>query len=193
MIETQNKDTCDAHVCPHKMSFMLDNWVRRLVQNPRKIVGEYINKGDTVIDLGCGPGFFSIEMARMVGSKGKVVAVDLQEEMLGHVKRKATAKNLSNQIEYHQSKHDRLGLQPDEKADFILAFYMIHETPSPAAFLEEVKSLLNKNGKFLVVEPKMHVSREKYEEMLTMAEKAGFHVLDYPRKKGGLSALFTVN
>lgn len=190
--KTQTKDACGAHVCSHKIAFMLDNWVRKVIQNPRKIVGEYINEGDTVIDLGCGPGFFSIEMARIVGSKGKVIAADLQEEMLELVKRKAKKKGIADRIEYHRCKKDGVGLQPEKKADFMLAFYMVHETHNPAAFLEEVKSLLTKGGKFLVVEPRMHVNPEKYEEMIGMAEKAGFRVLDTPKKKGGRSALFTI-
>lgn len=201
MTETQSqnqnrlktKEACAAHVCPHKMAFLLNNWVRKLFQNPRKIVGEYISEGDTVVDFGCGPGFFSIEMARLVGSKGKVFAVDLQEEMLEYVKRKAAGKDIAGRIEYHRCKSDRVGLQLEKKADFMLAFYMVHETPNPAAFLEEVKLLLNKGGKFLVVEPKMHVNLEMVEEMIVMAEKAGFRVLDTPKKKGGRSVLFTVN
>lgn len=192
MTETQTKDACGAHICSHKMAFMLDNWVRKLFQNPRRIIGEYINEGDTAIDLGCGPGFFSIEMARLVGSKGKVIAADLQEEMLEHVKRKTAAKNLTGRIEFHRCKSDRIGLQLDKKADFILAFYMVHETPNPAAFFEEVKLLLSKGGKFLVVEPRMHVNREMYGKMIEWAENAGFHLLDTPGKKGGHSALFTI-
>lgn len=196
MNETQNetltRDACGAHICSHKMAFMLDNWIRKLFQNPRKIVGEYIKQGDTVIDLGCGPGFFTIEMARLVGSKGKVIAADLQEEMLEHVKRKTAAKNLTGRIEFHRCKSDCIGLQLDKKADFILAFYMVHETPNPAAFFEEVKPLLNKGGKFLVVEPRMHVNREMYGKMIELAENAGFHVLVTPKKKGGHSALFTI-
>ena len=70
------------HICPHKFSFMLDNIFRRRLQHPRKIVGEYLRPGDTVIDLGCGPGFFTIDMAKVVGPTGKVIAVDLQRSML---------------------------------------------------------------------------------------------------------------
>ena len=76
-------------VCSHDHSFFLDNFIRRLIQNPRKIVGEYIHNGDTVVDLGCGPGYFSIDMAKMVGESGHVIAVDLQPEMLEKVKKKA--------------------------------------------------------------------------------------------------------
>ena len=95
-------------------------------------------------------------------------------------------------MEFHRCKNDCIGLDLEKKADFILAYYMIHETPNPAAFLREVKTFLNKGGKFLIVEPKMHVNRQQYEEMITMAEKAGFVVLGIPPRKGGRSVLLTV-
>jgi ubiquinone/menaquinone biosynthesis C-methylase UbiE len=192
MIDEQKSCACNSHVCPHKIAFMLDNPIRKLFQNPSKVVGEYIHPGDTVIDLGCGPGFFSIPMAVMVGENGKVIAVDLQAEMLEHVKRKASTKNLAPRMKFHLCKNDSIGLELEKKADFILAYYMVHETPNPAAFLHEVKTFLNKGGKFLIVEPKMHVNRQKYEEMITMAEKAGFIVLGNPPGKGGRSVLLTV-
>lgn len=171
---------------------MLDNVFRKIVQSPRKIVGEYINEGDTVVDLGCGPGFFSVEMAKMAGKNGQVIAVDLQPEMLEKVRRKAGKKNVPERIRLHQTPGDKIGLELKQKADFILAFYMIHETPNPAAFLEEAKSLLKKDGKFLVVEPKMHVDQTKYEEMIQVAKNAGFRVLGFPKKKGGRSVLLSI-
>ncbi len=191
----QKNESCSAHVCSHKMAFMLNNWVRKLIQKPNRIVGEYISEGDTVVDLGCGPGFFSIEMAKITGPKGKVFAVDLQEEMLAYTKKKAAKKKVSNRLHYHKCETDRVGLEmgEDEKADFMLAYYMIHETPDPAAFLQEVKSLLKDGGKFLVVEPKMHVSQQLYEEMIEQAKEAGFKVLDHPSKKGGRSVLLGLN
>jgi hypothetical protein len=58
-------------VCPVERAGSLDNRFRRLLQNPRKILGPYIEEGMTVLDLGCGPGFFSIEIAQMVGKSGR--------------------------------------------------------------------------------------------------------------------------
>ncbi len=80
--------TYKGDVCSHSHSIFLDNFFRRLFQHPKRIIGEYIKEGDTAIDLGCGPGFFSIDMAKMVGSTGKIIAVDLQKEMLEKVKEK---------------------------------------------------------------------------------------------------------
>ena len=182
--ETQN---ISPHVCPHTISFFLDNWFRKLIQNPKKIAGPYIKKGDTVVDIGCGPGFFSIEMAKLVGKNGKVIAVDLQEKMIAHVKKKAAKHGMLDRMEFHQCDADRIGL--NQKADFILAFYMIHETPSPLRFLEEARGMLKNGGQILVVEPKMHVSKSIFAQMLQDAEKAGLKAMAFPPKKGGRSVL----
>jgi len=83
--ETMSDKKFTGHVCSPGHSFFLDNFIRRIIQNPRKIVGEYIQEGDTILDLGCGPGYFSIAMAKMVGSKERIIAVDLQKKMLEKV------------------------------------------------------------------------------------------------------------
>lgn len=178
-----------GRVCPHQFSFMLDNIFRRLIQHPKRIVGEYIRPGDTVIDIGCGPGFFSIDMAGMVGERGKVIAIDLQEHMLLKVKLKAMRHEVLERMEFHQCQTESIGL--NRKADFILAFYMIHETPDPKRFLMEMSGMLKGNGRLLVVEPKMHVSQQMFEAMLKDAEEAGLKAVDFPGKKGGRSVLFT--
>jgi len=78
----------NKRICPVEYAGGLDNSVRRLLQNPRKILKPYIHQGMTVLDLGCGPGFFSIEIAKMLKDTGKVIAADLQEGMLEKVNKK---------------------------------------------------------------------------------------------------------
>jgi ubiquinone/menaquinone biosynthesis C-methylase UbiE len=177
-----------GHVCPHKIGFILDNWFRRLIQSPKKIVGEYIRRGDTVIDMGCGPGFFSIDMAKMVGEEGRVIAVDLQRHMLSKVRKKAEKYGYIGRMEFHQSKSNIIGL--NVKADFILAYYMIHETPDSGEFLSEMQTMLKDSGRLLVVEPKIHVSQKEFEILLNIAEKTGLKTLALPKGKGGRSVLF---
>jgi ubiquinone/menaquinone biosynthesis C-methylase UbiE len=190
MPDTLTIETVKGHVCPHQISFMLDNWFRRLIQHPKKIAGEYIKNGDTVFDMGCGPGYFSIDLAKMVGETGKVFAVDLQESMLIKVKKKAIRHGMSDRMEFHQCNASHIGL--NQKADFILAYYMIHETPDPKAFLSELRNILKPGGRILVVEPKMHVSQSAFESMVKDAESAGLHAIDFPPKKGGRSVLFGI-
>ena len=145
-------------------------------------------KGDIVIDMGCGPGFFSIEMAKMVGQNGRVVAVDLQEKMLGHVKRKAAKHGVTDRMEFHQCRADHIALSV--KADFMLAYYMVHETPGIAKFFVEAASLLRQGGRMLVVEPRFHVTRAMFAETLGEADKAGLTAVGFPKGKGSRSVLF---
>ena len=192
MTTTATPPRCNAHVCPHQGSFMLDNRIRRMIQSPRRILGEYIGEGDTVLDIGCGPGFFSTEMAAMVGKNGKVVAVDLQQEMLDRVRRKAVRKKVGRVMAYHRCSRDRIDLRMDGKADFILAYWVVHELPDPAGFFSEVRSLLKETGKMLVVEPIIHVRRKRFGELVGMAVAAGLTVTARPRKKGGWSVLLKI-
>jgi len=95
---------------------------------------------------------------------------------------------VATQVTCHHCMANRIGL--DLQADFILAYYMVHETPDPAAFFKETKTLLKEGkGKLLVVEPRMHVTQTAFEAMLTVAREAGFKVLSFPLKKGGHSVL----
>jgi len=61
----------NKRICPVELAGGLDNSLRRLLQNPQKILKTYIHEGMTFLDLGCGPGFFSIEIAKMLNNSGK--------------------------------------------------------------------------------------------------------------------------
>ena len=180
----------EGRVCPHQAAFLLDNWIRRLFQNPVKLLEDYVSQGDTVIDLGCGPGFFTVDMAKMVGPTGNVIAIDLQPAMLERVRKKALRAGVADRLLCHQCRADRLGLSCE--ADFILAYYMVHETPDPASLFSEVKGLLRPGGRMLVVEPKMHVAQAAFDTMLEKAADAGMKVEDTPAGKGGRAALLSV-
>jgi ubiquinone/menaquinone biosynthesis C-methylase UbiE len=175
IMDTENKH----RICPVEKAGLLDFALRKLVHNPRKILGPYIKEGMKVLDLGCGPGFFTLEMARLVGSSGKVLAADLQDGMLEKLKVKIQNTGLANRVEFHQCPADRIGLS--EKCDFILVFYMLHEVPDPGAFLREIKALLKPDGKVLIAEPKWHVTHDEFLATIAVMEQAGFAVLEKPK------------
>ncbi len=91
---------------------------------------------------------------------------------------------------FSHRKTNAIGL--NRKADFILAFYMVHETPDSKALFMEVKEMLKENGRLLVVEPKIHVSKKKFEAILNDAQSAGLKAIDFPKGKGGRSVLFSL-
>ena len=159
--------TLNHSTCPWWLCFTFDNPVRRLLHNPEQILGGLLRPGQTVADIGCGMGYFAVPMARLVGEGGRVIAVDLQPEMLDALKRRAACQNLQGRIHYHLAQPDRIGLA--EPVDLALAFWMVHEVRNPAAFLAEIKRMLKPDGRFLMVEPKIHVSQAHFQKTVEIA------------------------
>lgn len=175
------------HVCPVEVAGSLDSKLRRLFQNPQTILRPYVKRGMTVLDLGCGPGFFTMDMAHMVGDSGRVIAADLQEGMLKKLSRKIQGTELESRISLHRCEEDRIGLA--EEVDFILAFYMVHEVPHQERFFKEVESILKTNGLMLVVEPPLHVSHSAFSQCIRNARDVGLIVRDGPRMPFSKTAL----
>ena len=167
------------NVCSVERAGALDISLRKLFQSPKRILKPYIKEGMTVADIGCGPGFFTIEMAKLVGHNGKVTAVDLQDGMLAIVRGKTENSNLRIIVEFHNCKDNKIGLS--KTFDFILVFYMLHEVPDQTAFLTELNSLIKPGGKILIVEPKFHVTKNDFDNSGIKMQKAGFTVLDRPK------------
>jgi ubiquinone/menaquinone biosynthesis C-methylase UbiE len=166
-------------VCPVERAGSLDNRIRRWLQNPQKILRPYIEEGMTVLDLGCGPGYFSIDMARMVGKSGRVIASDLQEGMLQKLREKIQGTELEERITLHQCEANNIGLS--EAVDFVLAFYVIHEIPNQEEFLNEIESILKPNGRVFIVEPPFHVSKAAFEGTIRKARAVGFTLVERPK------------
>lgn len=166
-------------IYPAKIFFTLDNKFRRWIQNPKKILGKYINEGMTALDIGCGPGFFSLDMARMVGKSGRVIACDVQEGMLEKMKEKIHATEFEQRITLHRCQYEKINIV--ENVDFVLAFYVAHEIINQEQFFGEIGTILNQDGKFLVVEPTFHVSMDDFEETIRIARKVGFIPTGMPK------------
>ena len=171
-------------VCPVGRAKHLTNRLRKLVQSPQKICTPYIKPGDTVVDVGCGPGFFSVPMANLVGIEGRVIAVDLQQGMLDLARIYAEEKGVVERIQFHLCQKDSLNLKNVE-ADFVLLFYVLHEIPDQESVFTQLKELVKPGGKIFLCEPPFHVKKSTLKEYLHMASQAGFDPL--PVKKVALS------
>jgi len=169
----------DTFVCPWWLIRSFDNPLRRLVQPPEPILRDLVRAGDRCLDVGCGIGYFTIPMARLVGSAGTVVAVDLQTEMLEGVKRRATKQGLESRIVTRQATVSGLGVRGP--FDFVLAFWMLHEVPDQQAMLMELHGLLKVQGRLLIAEPKMHVGAVSFNRTVEVAERIGFDRISEPK------------
>jgi len=172
------------YVCEAKHAGWLATPARRLITDPSRMLRGLVGPGDVVMDVGCGPGFFTLPLAEAVGDGGSVIAVDLQSAMLEKVGRRAGKSGLATRIRLHQCGPDSLGLEDVEGVgplDFVLAFWMIHEVPGRARLLAEVFRALRPGGRLLAVEPRVHVGSDEWTGTLDDAVAAGFVVVARPR------------
>ena len=174
-----NSKMNSKRICPLERAGGLDNSVRKLFQNPFKILNELIKDDMHILDLGCGPGYFTVEIAKMLKGSGKVIAADLQEGMLAMVRNKIKGTELEERIVLHKCEDNKIGVA--EKVDFVLAFYMVHEVPDQKRFFDELRSILKLNGKLYIIEPKFHVTKKMFSDMIGRLDDSGFQIIDRPK------------
>jgi ubiquinone/menaquinone biosynthesis C-methylase UbiE len=168
-------------VCPWWLGYFLISPLRRLSQDPRSILLPFIHEGMTVLEPGCGMGFFTLDIARLVGPRGRIVAVDLQKKMLDGLRRRAKKAALADRLEIRQAPADTLGI--DDLAgqiDFVLAFAVVHEFPDAGRFFTETHRALKPGGQLLLAEPQGHVHEEAFAATVATAERSGFRVASHP-------------
>ncbi|MBN1931637.1 MAG: class I SAM-dependent methyltransferase [Desulfobacterales bacterium] len=181
-------------LCPVWVGYLLANPLRKWIQNPMKILGPHVDEGMKVLDIGCAMGFFSLPLAQMVGSKGKVFCVDLQEKMFPSLEKRARKAGLSDRIETRLCRRNSLEIDDLKgKIDFGLAFAVIHEVHDPSDFFSQVYHTMKPSGKFLVAEPKLHVSRKAFGKTLSESEQNGFKIISRPRIYSSHAALLAKN
>jgi len=167
-------------VCPWYGIWTFDNLFRPLVHNRERIFGSLVRQGMTALDIGCGAGYFTLGLARLVGPTGKVIAVDLQPQMLAMLERRAQRAGLQDRIARQACAPDSLGLA-GAQADFANAFWMVHEVSDRRALLAQVRAALKPGGRLLVVEPRGHVSAKEFAGLLDLARTLGWAVEGAPR------------
>lgn len=181
-----------GNVCPVWVGYFLASPFRKLFENPQKILGPYVKGGMTVLDVGCAMGFFSVPLAAMVGPEGKVICVDVQDEMIKVLKKRAQKAGLYDRIETRISHQDSLGLSDlTKQIDFALAFAVVHEVADTAVFFQDVYNVMKQQGLFLVAEPKGHVSERDFDLSISCAVKIGFEIIDHPQIRRNRTVLLT--
>ena len=181
-----------GRVCPPWIGYVLLNPIRKLFENPNKLFGEFVREGMVVLEPGCGMGFFTLPLARMVGPQGRVVAVEIQPKMLTVLKRRAQRAGLLERIELRHAEAGKLGLTDlAGKVDLSVALHMVHEVPDQGSFITQVRETLKPGGKLLIIEPKHHVSQDRFNETLAIAERHGFKCETALGRTGGRGAVLS--
>lgn len=182
-------------ICPWWWGFSLLLPFRKWFQgqDPAKILKPFVKEGMTVLEPGPGMGYFTLEAARLVGPTGKVVAVDIQPQMLEGLKRRAEKAGLSERIEIRLAKSsEELGIRDlEDKVDFILAFYMAHEVPDAGRFFQDLFRAAKPGCRLLIAEPPLHVKERQFETSVAVAQACGFKIAEPIHVPGSYSALLT--
>jgi len=129
-------------------AIFLDNPIRRWAQPPSELIQKLaLNPTDVAMDFGCGPGFFTVELAKKAQ---KVVAVDLSPEMLKKAQNKVAKAGIKN-VEFLQSNGTSIQLA-DSSVDLALLVTVFHEVGETKVVLGEFHRILKPNGRLVIVE-----------------------------------------
>jgi len=134
-----------------------------------------VKPGMTVCDMGCGNGFYSLKLAKMVGENGKVLAVDIQPEMLRLLKARAQEQGIEN-IELILGDIDDPKL-PQGEVDLILCVDVYHEFSHPVEMLAGMRQSLKPDGQIALLEFRMEDPNVPIKRLHKMSKKQS--VLEY--------------
>lgn len=177
-----------AHKCNFKEMHKLDSPERRKILPPEEtLYNAGLAKNDIFIDIGCGIGYFSITASKIVGSKGKVYALDTSTEMLEELKKRIIENKIENIVPILTKDYD---FQIDSGlGTFALMSNVLHEVDDKLIFLNETNRILKTEGKLCIIEwQKKETEKgppEKYRlselEVKELLDQTNFKLLDrYP-------------
>ncbi len=179
----------EHRVCPWWMGYLLASPIRKWSQDPVRILAPYVRPGMTVLEPGPGMGFFTLDIARMVGPSGRVVAPDVQPRMIESLKRRARKAGLLDRIDARVVSPGSMELNGLGGAvDFVFAFAVVHELPSAASFAEAARAM-KPGAHLLLAEPAGHVDSAEFAEEIAAAATYGLKVVDRPTLKRSVTAL----
>lgn len=159
-----------AQVMGHLAAGWLERPEREREEQPKKLMEALkLKNGDVIADVGCGSGYFTFPMAAKVGPKGKVLAVDIQPEMLDIIKKRSKGAKITNvEPVLGEEKDPKL---PEGEVDVILMVDVYHEFNFPFEMTEAMVKSLKPGGRLVFVEYRMEDPRVPIKLVHKMTEK----------------------
>ena len=166
------KSYASKGVFPHQMAFTLLFPIRNIFLSPKRLVERLeLQDNMNVLEIGPGPGYFSIRIARQL-THGKLVLADIQQEMLDYAKKRITRKNLSN-VAYHLCNGTDFSL-PDNSFDRIFMVTVIGEVENKEPYVNEFRRMLREGGIVSISEMAGDPDKLSINEVKSLFENSGF-------------------
>lgn len=135
------------------MASFLQSKIRCTFDPPEKVINLLnISNGMVVADIGCGPGVYSVRIAKKVGSSGLVYAIDANEYMIMRAKRLADSMGLNN-IRVIKADATDLSIIQSESVDVALFIYSLHHIGRKVDAIREALRIIKPNGKVFILDP----------------------------------------
>lgn len=162
---------------PRQFAGMLDLPLRRQYLDPGEVLGMYgVNGGMTLLDVGCGTGLFTVEMARMLGDSGQVHAVDVQPSMIERTRARAAGAGVTHMVQLHHGGVYDLPFA-DDTIDLAVMISTLGEVPDKPAALSELRRVLKPGARLGISEELMFTTYQMPGSARRWAEDAGFRFL----------------
>jgi ubiquinone/menaquinone biosynthesis C-methylase UbiE len=159
-----------AQVMGHLAATWLERPEREEEENPKKLLELLaLKEGDVVADIGAGSGYYTFRMSKLVGAKGKIMAVDIQKEMLDIIRDRMKKDNVAN-VEPVLGEEADPKLK-DESVDVILLVDVYHEFSFPYEMTEKMVKALKPGGRLVFVEFRLEDERVPIKLVHKMSER----------------------
>ncbi len=164
--------------------------LRRWIHPERSTLERFrLKAGDTVLELGPGPGYFSIEAGRMVGPEGRLLCLDVQPPMVGLLRERLEEQGVANA---HPMAADALNLPlADDSVDAAFLVTVLGEIPDRPRALVELRRVLKPGGVLSIMEHLTDPDYQLEDSVRDLCRASGFDVLDHTRQRLGFTMCFT--
>ena len=176
-------------VFPYQMAFTLLIPLRNIYLSPGILIKRLeLKSNHTVLEIGPGPGYFSVEVARYL-SQGTLFLFDIQQQMLDMAQRRLEKRGLSN-VQYYLADRENFPFA-DRQFDRVFMVTVLGEVENKEVYVREITRTLKDNGMVSVSELAGDPDKMKPEEIIALFETAGLTCCRHYRKLGGYTLSFT--
>jgi SAM-dependent methyltransferase len=174
---------------PASQASKLEHPLRPLIHPQRSTLEKFgFKPGDTVLELGPGIGYFSVEASRMVGPEGRLLCLDIQPGMIGALLGRLDERNVTNA---HPMVGDALSLPlADDSVDAAFLFTVLGEIPDRPRAIVELRRVLRPGGVLSISESLMDPDYQLRDSVSDLCRALGFDILDHSRQPLGYTMCF---